>query len=106
MSENEELEQTVFSELETILDPELGIDIVNLGLVYRVSVDENKHCEIDITLTTPACPLTGDIEAEIVNRLSGIVDELKVNWVFDPPWSMDKISEEGKDMLRSIGLVL
>jgi metal-sulfur cluster biosynthetic enzyme len=101
---DEKLESQIWDALHSVYDPDLGIDIVNLGLVYDVRADKSKNAVIDITLTTPACPLTDMIEGEIVGALEGIVLRFKLNWVWSPPWSLDRITEEGRAELQSLGM--
>lgn len=90
----------VFKTLESVLDPELHISIVDLGLVYDVTKDKNNMTHISMTLTTMGCPLFNVIEQEIHNKLYKIgVDPVKVTLTFDPPWNMTMLSERGKAML-------
>jgi metal-sulfur cluster biosynthetic enzyme len=89
--------------LHQVVDPELGIDIVDLGLVYHIEVDEFGRAILTMTLTTPACPLTDMLEDEIASVLSGIVDEFRVDWVWTPPWDLSMITPEGKQQLNAIG---
>jgi metal-sulfur cluster biosynthetic enzyme len=98
------LEEDIRIRLMEVIDPELGVDIVNMGLVYDVRADKNKNAEIDVTLTTPACPLTDSIEDQIVEALSGAVQAFRVNWVFSPPWTLDMITEDGRQALEAIGM--
>ena len=89
--------------LYDVVDPELGINIVDLGLVYGVSVDQNAIAIIDMTLTSPACPLTDEIEYQTATALDGLVKGFKINWVWMPPWGPDKITSDGRDQLRALG---
>lgn len=96
--ENTPLEEEAYEALENVIDPELGIDIVNLGLVYGVDIDEEKTCKVTMTLTAMGCPLSATIEADVKRALS-MVDEIQdaeVNIVWDPPWSMDHMSRYAK----------
>ncbi len=94
----------VYDALARVEDPELGIDVVNLGLVYDLTIDRGV-VTIRMTLTTIGCPAADEIErgarAE-VGALAG-VERVEVRWTFDPPWSPDRISEEGRDLLMSLG---
>ncbi len=85
---------------DKVMDPELGVNIVDLGLVYNVEIDEGR-ISIDMTLTTPGCPLAGTLaaQAEQVLREAFAGYEVEVNLVFDPPWSPDRMSEEARRML-------
>lgn len=93
----------VMEALYDVVDPELGINIVDLGLVYGATVDENNSAIIDMTLTSAACPLTDVIEDQTRNALAGVVDDFVINWVWMPPWGMDKITDDGREMLRALG---
>ena len=92
--------------LKDVVDPELGINIVDLGLVYGVAVDDANIATIDMTLTSAACPLTDVIEDQTRAALDGIVNDYRVNWVWMPPWAPDKITDDGRDMLRALGFNL
>jgi metal-sulfur cluster biosynthetic enzyme len=96
----------VFEALHDVVDPELGINVVDLGLIYGVEVKEDNTAIIDMTLTSAACPLTDVIEDQTKAALNGIVDEFKINWVWMPPWGPDKITDEGRQMLRALGFNL
>ena len=89
--------------MRDVIDPELGINVVDLGLVYGVQVDQNNHTTIDMTLTSAACPLTDVIEDQTAQALEGVVDGFRVNWVWMPPWGPDKITDDGKEQLRMLG---
>jgi metal-sulfur cluster biosynthetic enzyme len=89
--------------LRDVVDPELGINVVDLGLVYGVTVDANNEAIIDMTLTSAACPLTDVIEDQAQSALEGLVAGMRINWVWMPPWGPDKITEEGREQLRALG---
>jgi metal-sulfur cluster biosynthetic enzyme len=92
--------------LKDVVDPELGINVVDLGLIYEVAVEraeESSTAVIDMTLTSAACPLTDVFEDQTRTALQGIVDDFKINWVWMPPWGPDKITDEGREMLRALG---
>ncbi len=93
----------VMEALKDVVDPELGINVVDLGLIYGVSVDETTVATIDMTLTSAACPLTDVIEDQTRTALEGLVNDFKINWVWMPPWGPDKITDEGREMLRALG---
>ncbi|MBC3844324.1 metal-sulfur cluster assembly factor [Streptacidiphilus sp. 4-A2] len=86
-----------------VVDPELGIDVVNLGLIYGVHIDEADVATIDMTLTSAACPLTDVIEDQARTATDGLVQDLRINWVWMPPWGPDKITPDGRDQLRALG---
>jgi metal-sulfur cluster biosynthetic enzyme len=97
--------------MRDVVDPELGINVVDLGLVYGVSLEDAEEGTVallDMTLTSPACPLTDVIEDQSRNALigAGLVDELRINWVWNPPWGPDKITEDGRDQLRALGFTV
>lgn len=95
---NQAIKDDILAGLEEVVDPELGIDIVNLGLVYEVNLNEDGHCEIQMTLTTMGCPLT-DLLADMVERqLVKIpeITEVEVKFVWEPAWTMDKMSRYAK----------
>ncbi|HWM58132.1 MAG TPA: metal-sulfur cluster assembly factor [Pseudonocardia sp.] len=97
----EELEEA----MRDVVDPELGINVVDLGLVYGIQA-ENGVATIDMTLTSAACPLTDVIEEQARAALTGgagLVEDIKINWVWMPPWGPDKITEDGREQLRALG---
>jgi metal-sulfur cluster biosynthetic enzyme len=89
--------------MRDVIDPELGINIVDLGLVYGVVLGRNNHALIDMTLTSAACPLTGDIEDQTAACLDGIVEGVLINWVWMPPWGPEKITPDGREQMRALG---
>jgi metal-sulfur cluster biosynthetic enzyme len=89
--------------MKDVVDPELGINVVDLGLVYGMHVDENNALTIDMTLTSAACPLTDVIEDQTNTALEGLVSGVTINWVWMPPWGLEKITEDGRDQLRALG---
>lgn len=94
-----DLEQQVVSIMETIFDPEIPVNIVELGLIYGVEVDPaTGNVEIEMTLTTPACPVAGTLPGEVETKVKTVegVNEVTVELVWDPPWSMERLSEAAK----------
>lgn len=89
--------------LHQVIDPELGIDVMDLGLVYGIEIDELGRAIITMTLTTPACPLTDLIEDECATVLAGLVEEFRVDWTWTPAWSIDMITPEGAEQLAALG---
>jgi len=90
--------------LHDVVDPELGINVVDLGLVYDIKVDENNYVTIDMTLTTPACPLNDILEEDVAEVLKKLpITGHRVQWVWQPLWSPDLITEEGRQQLQMIG---
>ncbi len=94
--------------MRDVVDPELGINVVDLGLVYDLRVDESKVVTIDMTLTSAACPLTDVIEEQARAALTndGLASDIKINWVWMPPWGPDKITEDGREQLRALGFTV
>ncbi len=92
--------------LHQVIDPELGIDVIDLGLVYGIEIDKQGRAIITMTLTTPACPLTDLIEDECASTLAGLVEEFRIDWTWEPLWTTDKITPEGRDQLAAIGFNL
>lgn len=97
--------------MRDVVDPELGINVVDLGLVYGLNVENGetgKVAQIDMTLTSAACPLTDVIEDQTLNALvgTGLVNEVKINWVWNPPWGPDKITDDGREQLRALGFTV
>jgi metal-sulfur cluster biosynthetic enzyme len=94
--------------MKDVVDPELGINVVDLGLVYGVHIDNENVATLDMTLTSAACPLTDVIEDQTMQALTtgpggGLVKDVRINWVWLPPWGPDKITDEGRDQLRALG---
>ena len=89
--------------LRDVVDPELGINVVDLGLVYGLRVEPGNHLIIDMTLTSAACPLTDVIEDQTNTALEGLVESFEINWVWMPPWSLEMITDDGRDQLRALG---
>ncbi len=115
MTTPEPTEQTVipaakYDQIEEALcavyDPEISVDIVNLGLVYDLTFDDEGVLIISMTLTSAGCPLTDMIEDDIAQALDGIVDGFRVNWVWMPPWGPERITDEGRDMMRALGFAI
>ncbi|GGT96517.1 hypothetical protein GCM10010289_16220 [Streptomyces violascens] len=96
-------EEEIREALYDVVDPELGIDVVNLGLIYGIHIDDSNVVTLDMTLTSAACPLTDVIEDQAKSATDGIASELKINWVWMPPWGPDKITDDGREQLRALG---
>jgi metal-sulfur cluster biosynthetic enzyme len=95
--------EDVLEALRDVVDPELGVNVVDLGLVYGVTLAEDRVATIDMTLTSAACPLTDVIEDQARSALDGLVADFRINWVWLPPWGPDKITEDGREQLRALG---
>jgi len=95
--------------MRDVVDPELGVNVVDLGLVYGIDVDTEANVAIlDMTLTSAACPLTDVIEDQARQALTGgpgpgLVGDIRINWVWMPPWGPDKITDDGREQLRALG---
>lgn len=89
--------------MKDVVDPELGINVVDLGLVYGMDMDEEFNAVLSMTLTSAACPLTDVIEDQTRAALEGLVNDFRIEWVWVPPWGPDKITDDGREMLRALG---
>jgi len=93
--------------MRDVVDPELGINVVDLGLVYGITVSDDNAATLDMTLTSAACPLTDVIEDQarsaLVDGPDSLVADVTINWVWMPPWGPDKITEDGREQLRALG---
>ncbi len=93
--------------LKDVMDPELGINVVDLGLIYDLGRDnENNALIISMTLTSAGCPLTDVLEEQTAEALDGIVEAFRINWIWMPPWGPEKITEDGRDMMRALGFAI
>jgi FeS assembly SUF system protein len=94
----EQLTQDIVGALKTIYDPEIPVDVYELGLIYKVDIDDDRNVEIDMTLTAPGCPVAGEMPGWVENAVSLMpgVGNVTVNMVFDPPWTPDRMSEEAR----------
>lgn len=95
------VEQQIKDKLKLVLDPELGVSILDLGLIYDISVSKEGVCKITMTLTTIGCPLFAQIQKEIEDRVMEIeaISEVEIELTFDPPWTAEKMTEEAKIQL-------
>jgi metal-sulfur cluster biosynthetic enzyme len=98
--------EDVLEALRDVVDPELGINVVDLGLVYGVTLDAERNASIDMTLTSAACPLTDVIEDQAREALEGVVSDFRINWVWLPPWGPEHITDDGREQLRALGFNL
>ena len=95
--------EDILEAMRDVVDPELGINVVDLGLVYGVDVSTDNVATIDMTLTSAACPLTDVIEDQTRYALADLVNDFRINWVWMPPWGPDKITDDGREQLRALG---
>lgn len=100
---SDDIVEEITEAMKDVVDPELGINVVDLGLLYGVTVSADKSVVLDMTLTSAACPLTDVIEDQTYSALGDISKDVTINWVWMPPWSMEKISDDGRDQLRALG---
>ena len=97
----------VIEALKDVMDPELGINIVDLGLIYDLAWDdENDALVIHMTLTSAGCPLTDVLEEQTAQSLDEVVDRFRINWVWMPPWGPERITDDGRDMMRALGFAI
>jgi metal-sulfur cluster biosynthetic enzyme len=93
----------VIEALKDVIDPEIGVNIVDLGLIYGLNKAEDDSLLINMTLTSAGCPLTDVLEEQTAEALDGVVEAFRINWVWMPPWGPEKITEDGKEQMRAIG---
>ena len=96
------LTDDITAALKTVYDPEIPVDIYELGLVYKVDIEDDRQVKIDMTLTAPGCPVAGDMPGWVENAVSTVpgVSGVKVNLVFDPPWDHSRMSDEARVALN------
>jgi FeS assembly SUF system protein len=100
--ELDSLTDQLVDQLKTVFDPEIPVDIYELGLIYKVDVSDEKHVAIDMTLTAPGCPVAGEMPSWVEDAVMGIegIRSCTVNLVFDPPWDPSMMSDEAKLQLN------
>jgi FeS assembly SUF system protein len=98
LAANDPLKDTLITALKTVFDPEIPVDIYELGLVYRLDIDPERNVEVDMTLTAPGCPVAGEMPGWVENAIAAVpgVGQVKVTLVFDPPWDPSRMSEEAQ----------
>jgi FeS assembly SUF system protein len=96
--ELEALTSGIVAALKTVYDPEIPADIYELGLVYKIDIEDDRSVKIDMTLTAPGCPVAGEMPGWVQNAVSAVegVSDVEVNMTFDPPWTPDRMSEEAQ----------
>ena len=101
-AELDALTDQLIDKLKTVYDPEIPVDIYELGLIYKVDIDDDRMVTIDMTLTAPGCPVAGDMPGWVENAVSAVPGVLgaKVNLVFDPPWDQSRMSDEARVALN------
>ena len=97
-----DLTEKIVSALKTVYDPEIPVDIYELGLIYKVDIDENFHVDVEMTLTEPGCPVAGDMPKWVEDAVLSVggIASAKANLVFDPPWDVSMMSEEAQVALN------
>ncbi|WP_378146428.1 metal-sulfur cluster assembly factor [Cnuibacter sp. UC19_7] len=105
------LEPALFDKVEEalkdVMDPELGVNVVDLGLIYDLGWDDELDAlVISMTLTSAGCPLTDVLEEQTGESLDGIVERFRINWVWMPPWGPDRITDDGREMMRALGFAI
>ena len=96
-------QEVIEEALMNVIDPELGVNIVDLGLLYGMRWNDEGALVLDMTLTTAACPLQDVIEEQVQQNLETMINEWHVNWVWMPPWGPERITEDGRDQMRALG---
>lgn len=96
LRDKEELKQAIIEALKTVYDPEIPVDIYELGLIYEINIDDARNVELIMTLTSPSCPVAGSLPQEVEDKAAGVsgVKEACVELVFEPPWNQEMMSEE------------
>ena len=94
----EQLHADLVTALKTVFDPEIPCDIYELGLIYKIDVDDDRNIEVEMTLTAPGCPVAGEMPGWVENAVASVpgVGQVKVNLVFEPPWDMSRMSDEAR----------
>ena len=97
-SEHDQLRGDLVTALKSVFDPEIPVDIYELGLIYRMDIDPERNVEVDMTLTAPGCPVAGDMPGWVENAVASVpgVGQVKVNLTFDPPWDPSRMSDEAR----------
>ena len=100
--ELERITDDMVQALKTVYDPEIPVDIFELGLIYKIDIDDDRNVVIDMTLTAPGCPVAGEMPVWVENAAGSVegVQDVKVNLVFDPPWDPSRMSEEARGALN------
>lgn len=97
----------VIEALKDVIDPEIGVNIVDLGLIYGVEEsEEDGSLLINMTLTSAGCPLTDVLEEQTAEALNGVTEAFRINWVWMPPWGPELITEDGREQMRAIGFAI
>ena len=103
---DEQRKLVILEALKEVVDPELMVNVVDLGLIYDVLIDDDLNVTLNMTLTSPACPLTDQIEWETQAVLGQLARSVTVNWVWMPPWSLEMITDDGREQLQALGFMI
>jgi FeS assembly SUF system protein len=97
-AELDRITEDIVAALKTVYDPEIPVDIYELGLIYRVDIDDDRTITVDMTLTAPGCPVAGEMPGWVENAIGTVegVGDVKVNMTFDPPWDPSRMSDEAR----------
>ena len=100
--EIERITADLVAALKTVYDPEIPVDIYELGLIYKIEMDDDRMIRIDMTLTAPGCPVAGEMPGWVDNAVRGVegISDVMINMVFDPPWTPERMSEEAQVALN------
>ena len=100
--ELDRLTTDIIAALKTVYDPEIPVDIYELGLIYKVEIEDDRQVKVDMTLTAPGCPVAGEMPIWVENAIASVdgVGQVDVNMVFDPPWDMSRMSDEARVALN------
>jgi len=100
--ELDRLTEDIVAALKSVYDPEIPVDIYELGLIYKVDVDDDRNIAIDMSLTAPGCPVAGDMPIWVQNAVAALpgIGDVKVNLTFDPPWDPSRMSDEARVALN------
>jgi FeS assembly SUF system protein len=95
---DQDVKEGIITVLHTVFDPEIPVDIYELGLIYNIELDDNNNATVTMTLTSPACPVAGTLPGEVEHKLRTVegVNDVKVELVWDPPWTPEKMSEAAR----------
>ncbi|WIY81608.1 metal-sulfur cluster assembly factor [Propionimicrobium sp. PCR01-08-3] len=102
----EQKKYVILEALKEVVDPELMVNVVDLGLVYDVEIDDDLNVTLEMTLTSPACPLTDQIEWEAQAVLGQLARSVTITWVWMPPWSLEMITDDGREQLQALGFMI
>lgn len=102
--ELDRIRDDLITAFKTVFDPEIPVDIYELGLIYAVDIDDDRNVQVDMTLTAPGCPVAGDMPGWVENAARNVngINDVKVDLVFDPPWDVSRMSDEARLALNML----